>query len=80
MTRTGRQQQARSLATRERLIRAALDEIHEVGYHAATTHQIAERARVSRGALLHHFPTRADIIQAALEALLAEGTAEIKAV
>ncbi|ACA19017.1 transcriptional regulator, TetR family [Methylobacterium sp. 4-46] len=80
MSRTERQQQARSVATRERLVRAALDEIFEVGYHAATTQQIAERARVSRGALLHHFPTRADIILAAMEVLLADGTAEIKAV
>jgi AcrR family transcriptional regulator len=80
VSQSGRQQQARSLATRERLVRATLDEIHAVGYHAATTHQIAERARVSRGALLHHFPTRADIVLAALETLLADGTAEIKAV
>lgn len=80
MSQPGRQQQARSLATRERLVRAALDEIFEVGYHAATTQRIAERARVSRGALLHHFPMRADIILAALETLLADGRAEIKAV
>ncbi|MFE1598905.1 TetR/AcrR family transcriptional regulator [Methylobacterium sp. ID0610] len=79
MSQAGRQQQARSVATRDRLIRAALDEIFEVGYHAATTHQIAERASVSRGALLHHFPARADIILAAMETLLEGGTAEIKA-
>lgn len=80
VTRTERQQQARSLVTRGRLTRAALDEIYEVGYHAATTQRIAERAQVSRGALLHHFPARADIIRAALEMLLSDGTAEIKAV
>ncbi|GJD48940.1 HTH-type transcriptional regulator CymR [Methylobacterium crusticola] len=79
MSRHARQPQIRSIATRERLIRATLDEMFEVGYHAATTHQIAERARVSRGALLHHFPTRADIILAAMETLLEEGTAEIRA-
>jgi AcrR family transcriptional regulator len=77
---TGRQPQARSLATRERLVRATIDEIYAVGYHAATTQQIAERAQVSRGALLHHFPTRADLVLAALETVLADGTAEIKAV
>lgn len=80
MSQAARQQQARSLATRERLVRATLDEMFEVGYHAATTLQIAERAQVSRGALLHHFPARADIILAAMEALLEEGTAEIRAV
>jgi AcrR family transcriptional regulator len=80
VTRTGRQLQARSLATRERLVRATIDEIHAVGYHAATTHRIAERAQVSRGALLHHFPARADLVRAALEALLDDGTAAIRSV
>jgi AcrR family transcriptional regulator len=67
------------VTTRARLIGAALDEIFAVGYHAATTHQIAIRAQVSRGALLHHFPARADLIQAAMETLLQDGTAQIRA-
>lgn len=75
-----RQPQVRSILTRERLIAATLDEIFEVGYHAATTHQIAERARVSRGALLHHFPMRADIVLAAMEELLTDGTRQIQTV
>ena len=79
-SRSERQQQARSLATYERLIGATLDVIHDVGYHAATTQEIAERAQVSRGALLYHFPARADIILAAMERLLDDGTADIRAV
>jgi AcrR family transcriptional regulator len=80
MLRSVRQQQARSLVTRERLISATLEVIYDVGYHAATTQEIATRAKVSRGALLHHFPTRADIISAAMEALLDDGTTEIRKV
>jgi AcrR family transcriptional regulator len=80
MSQSTRQQQARSVATRQRLIEATLDVIYDVGYHAATTHEIALRAKVSRGALLHHFPSRADIILAAMETLLEDGTAEIRAV
>ena len=80
MTQTGRPPQARSLATRERVVRATIDEMFAVGYHAATTQAIAERAQVSRGALLHHFPTRADLMRAALETLLDDGTDEIRAV
>lgn len=80
MAQSARQQQARSVVTRQRLIEATLEVIHDVGYHAATTQEIAARARVSRGALLHHFPTRADIISAAMEALLDDGTAEIRKV
>ena len=80
MLQSVRQQQARSLVTRERLIKATLDVIHDVGYHSATTQEIAARAKVSRGALLHHFPTRADIILAAMETLLDDGTTEIRKV
>ena len=70
--------QARSIATREKLIGAALDVIHDVGYNSASTPEFARRAGVSRGALLHHFPTRSDIIVAAMEDLLGEGTREIR--
>jgi AcrR family transcriptional regulator len=80
MAKSSRQQQLRSVLTRDRLIQATLDEIFEVGYHAATTQEIAVRASVSRGALLHHFPMRADIVLAAMEALLEDGTRQIKAV
>lgn len=80
MNKAARQQQMRSVVTRERLIGATLDEIFEVGYHAATTQEIAARAHVSRGALLHHFPARADIVLAAMEALLDDGTRQIKAI
>lgn len=80
MSKAERQQQMRSIMTRERLIQSTLDEIFEVGYHAATTQEIAARANVSRGALLHHFPARADIVLAAMEELLEDGTRQIRAV
>jgi AcrR family transcriptional regulator len=80
MRQTKRRQQIRSVETRERLIQATLDEIFEVGYHAATTQDIAARANISRGALLHHFPVRADLVLAAMEELLEDGTRQIKAV
>ena len=80
MRQTKRRQQIRSVETRERLIQATLDEIFEVGYHAATTQDIAARANISRGALLHHFPARADLVLAAMEELLEDGTRQIKAV
>lgn len=78
--RTERPAQARSIATREKLIRAALDVIYDVGYNSASTPEFSRRAGVSRGALLHHFPTRSDIIIAAMEELLGEGTREIREV
>jgi AcrR family transcriptional regulator len=72
--------QARSIAMREKLIEATLDVIYDRGYRSASTPEFASRAGVSRGALLHHFPTRSDIIIAAMERLLGDGTREIRAV
>ncbi|MBK0327877.1 TetR/AcrR family transcriptional regulator [Rhodobacteraceae bacterium F11138] len=72
--------QARSIAMRERLIKATLDVIYDMGYKSASTPEFSRRAQVSRGALLHHFPTRSDIIIAAMEELLREGTREISEV
>lgn len=37
-----------------------------MGYRGATTTEIAHRAGVSLGALLHHFPTKADLLSASV--------------
>jgi AcrR family transcriptional regulator len=62
--------QARSVATRAALLDAAIDCLCSDGYAAATTPEIARRAGVSRGAQLHHFPTKAELMAAAVEHLL----------
>ncbi|MFX0579942.1 TetR/AcrR family transcriptional regulator [Nocardia nepalensis] len=59
--------QDRSRATRQRLLEATIDCLAEMGWAAATVSVVAERAGVSRGAAQHHFPTREDLITAALE-------------
>ncbi|WP_102108578.1 TetR/AcrR family transcriptional regulator [Oceaniglobus roseus] len=71
--------QARSIATREKLVETALDTIFALGYRSASTPEVVARAGVSRGALLHHFPARSDLIVAAMEKLLGDGTEEIRA-
>lgn len=58
--------QDRSRATRQRLLEATIDCLAEMGWAAATVAVVAERAGVSRGAAQHHFPTREDLITAAL--------------
>lgn len=58
--------QDRSRATRQRLLEATIDCLAEKGWAAATVAVVAERAGVSRGAAQHHFPTREDLITAAL--------------
>jgi AcrR family transcriptional regulator len=71
--------QARSVATRAALLDAAIDCLIERGYAATTTIETARRAGVSRGAQLHHFPTKAELLGAAVEHLLERRTAEFRA-
>jgi AcrR family transcriptional regulator len=53
-----RRAQARSIETRRRLLDAAVACLIEHGYARTTTEAVARAAGVTRGALLHHFPTR----------------------
>lgn len=62
-------QQTKSERTRTSILNAAIDCFYERGYFNTTTENIAQQAGVSRGAMLHHFPTRADLIRAAVEHL-----------
>jgi AcrR family transcriptional regulator len=71
--------QARSVATRAALLDAALESLVARGYAATTTVEIARRAGVSRGAQLHHFPTKAELLTAAVEHLLDRRLAEFRA-
>ena len=71
--------QARSVATRTALLDAALESLVERGYAATTTIETARRAGVSRGAQLHHFPTRALLVTAAVDHLLERRLAEFRA-
>ncbi|OWK27987.1 TetR/AcrR family transcriptional regulator [Sphingomonas mucosissima] len=57
----------RSASTRAKLIDATIACLFEQGYAATTTVAVARRARVSRGAMLHQFPTRVDLIIATAE-------------
>jgi AcrR family transcriptional regulator len=54
-----RTQEERTAQTRLLLIDAAIAAIGEWGYAGASTTLIAQKAGVSRGAMLHHFATRA---------------------
>lgn len=71
-----RTQEERSSATRGRILDATLECLAELGYAGTTTTVVAERAGVSRGAELHHFPTRASLIVAAVQHLYAGLVAE----
>lgn len=57
-----RTQESRSAETRARLLAAAINSLHKRGYGATTTMVVAEDAGVSRGAMLHQFPTKVDLM------------------
>lgn len=57
-------QQTKSENTRNGILDAAIRCFYEFGYNNTTTEKIAAEAGVSRGAMLHHFPSRADLIRA----------------
>ncbi|MEM1113958.1 MAG: helix-turn-helix domain-containing protein [Pseudomonadota bacterium] len=62
-------QQQKSAMTRERILDAAVACFIDRGYGNTTTAVIADQAAVSRGAMLHHFPTKTGLMQAAIEHL-----------
>jgi AcrR family transcriptional regulator len=68
-SKTGRTQEERSAAMRERLLDATIECLVEYGYSGTTTTRVAERAGVTRGAQVHHFPTKTDLVTAAVRHL-----------
>lgn len=59
-------QEERTRAMRQRLMEATVDLLVEKGFSGTTTTLVSERAGVSRGAQLHHFPTKNDLVVAAV--------------
>ena len=56
----------KSLRTRARILDAAMRLFAEIGYHAATNGLIADAAKLTRGAMLYHFATREELVEAAI--------------
>ncbi|ANN16303.1 transcriptional regulator [Amycolatopsis orientalis] len=59
---------------RVRLLDATIDCLVEYGYAGTTTTRVADRAGVTRGAQVHHFPTKADLVTSAIRHLAAKRT------
>ena len=62
-------QAERTAAMRLRLMEATVDALVELGWAGTTTTEVSQRAGVSRGAQLHHFPSKQDLVVAAVEHL-----------
>jgi len=59
---------------RRRLLDATVDCLVRYGYAGTTTTRVTELAGVTRGAQVHHFPTRADLVAAAVRHLALKRT------
>src|SRR3954470_18882403 len=79
VVRPPRTQQQRREETRRALLDAAVESLIEVGFARTTTLEVQRRANVSRGALLHHFPSKAELLVAAVDHLAEMRAKELKA-
>jgi AcrR family transcriptional regulator len=70
-------QEERSRAMRARLLEATVECLVERGFARTSTTLVSERAGVSRGAQLHHFPTKNDLVVAAVEHLTEKRASEL---
>jgi AcrR family transcriptional regulator len=73
-----RTQAERRAATRGALLDATIDCLVEDGYANTTTTKVVERAGVSRGAQVHHFPTKAELVADAVRHLARRRADEAK--
>jgi AcrR family transcriptional regulator len=68
----GRQRRSSALATREKILQAAVTEIADRGYERARLVDIADRADLTVGSVYTWFKNKSDLFNAALEYSLAE--------
>lgn len=59
--------QARALATRRRILRAAAQSYAEKGYNDTKLEELLKRARVTMGAFFHHFESKEDLAFAVID-------------
>jgi AcrR family transcriptional regulator len=71
-------QAERTAATCERLLDATVATLVARGYRGTSTPEICKRAGVSRGAQLHHYPTKEALVAAAVEHVLNKRLAEVQ--
>ena len=81
MTSTGERvpQEERTRLMRRRLLDACVDALVELGWQGTTTTEVSRRAGVSRGAQLHHFPSKSELVVAAVAHLSDQREAEMRA-
>lgn len=79
VVRAPRTQEQRSAETRRTILDAAVEALIASGVAGTTTLAVQKRAKVSRGALLHHFPSKAELMAATIVHLAEMRGRELKA-
>lgn len=74
-----RAQAERSAETRRRVIAAAIERLHRLGYAATTVSEVALAAGVSRGAMTHQFPAKTDLMVAVVRAVFRQDADDYEA-
>jgi AcrR family transcriptional regulator len=69
----------RTRLMRARLMEATAELLIERGFAGTTTTLVSERAGVSRGAQLHHFPSKNALVVAAIEHVMLERGSQLRA-
>lgn len=72
-------QQARSRATRERIVAAAARVLSDHGYARGTTNRMAEAAGMSVGSLYQYFPNKDAVLAELTRRHVADGVARVRA-
>lgn len=72
-----RTQEERSATTRRALMEAGRQTIIELGYSRTTVAEVSKRAGVSRGAQIHHYPTKQKLMLAVADFILSDTEREI---
>ncbi len=67
-----------TVSPRERVIQAALNLFYAEGYHAVGTNLICSEAKVNKSTLYHLFPSKIDMVLAALEVYASDITRKFK--
>lgn len=71
-------QAERSRVTREKLLDATVACLLERGYRGTSTPEVCKRAGVSRGAQLHHYATKEELVAAAVEHVMNRRLSELR--
>lgn len=63
-------QERKSTSTRITLLKATVECLAEFGYAKTTTQLVAASAKISRGAMLHHYSSKSELISATIDFII----------